>query len=128
MHAGREAEIGSAGVGSPSGATSPPNGTASGDGSSGANTKSNFAFLSQLLPRAITPTYIQSQWSFAQFRLPGSEKTPTRSIAAFGGQERETFLVVCADGTFFKCRFDPVLGGECMREDWQRFLFSDEEE
>ena len=90
------------------------------------NTKSSFAFLSQLLPRTLTPTYIQSQWSFAQFRLPGSERSPTRSIAAFGGQDRETFLVVCADGTFFKCRFDPVRGGDCTREDWQRFLFGDE--
>ena len=75
----------------------------------------------------LTPAYIQSQWSFAQFRLPGSEKTPTRAIAAFGGRERSTFLVVCADGTFFKCRFDPVRGGECTRDDWQRFLIGDDD-
>jgi len=92
-----------------------------------ANPRSNFSFLQRLLPTVLTPTYIQSQWSFAQFRLPGSEKTPTRAIAAFGGQERSTFLVVCSDGTFFKCRFDPVRGGECTREDWQRFLLSDDE-
>jgi len=93
------------------------------------NPKSNFAFLSGLLPKSLTPTYIQSQWSFAQFRLPGSEKTLTRSIAAFG-QERNarTFLVVSADGTFFKCSFDTVKGGECSREDWQRFLVADEED
>ena len=30
----------------------------------------NFAFLGSMLPKAITPTYFQSQWSFAQFRLP----------------------------------------------------------
>ena len=94
----------------------------------GGNTKSNFAFLSSLLPRSITPTYIQSQWSFAQFRLPGSEKSPTRSIAAFGGAERETFLVVCADGTFFKCHFDPVRGGECTSEVRQQFLSGEEDE
>jgi len=94
----------------------------------GGNTKSNFAFLSSLLPRSITPTYIQSQWSFAQFRLPGSEKSPTRSIAAFGGTERETFLVVCADGTFFKCHFDPVRGGECTSEVRQQFLSGEEDE
>ena len=90
------------------------------------NPRSNFSFLQRLLPTVLTPTYIQSQWSFAQFRLPGSEKTPTRAIAAFG-QERSTFLVVCADGTFFKCRFDPVRGGEATREDWQRFLLADGE-
>jgi WD40 repeat protein len=92
------------------------------------NARSSFSFLSKLLPTALTPTYIVSQWSFAQFRLPGSEKTPTRSIAAFGGQDREAFLVVCADGTFFKCRFDAQKGGECVREDWQRFLFGDDEQ
>ena len=93
-----------------------------------ANTRSSFSFLSKLLPTALTPTYIQSQWSFAQFRLPGSEKQPTRAIAAFGGNERSTFLVVCADGTFFKCSFDMIKGGDCVREDWQRFLEADEEE
>jgi len=91
------------------------------------NARSSFAFLGSMLPRAITPSYIQSQWSFAQFRLPGSEKTPTRSIAAFGSSDRETFLIVCADGTFFKCRFDAVKGGECVRDDWQRFLFGEED-
>jgi hypothetical protein len=92
------------------------------------NPRSNFSFLQRLLPTSLTPTYIQSQWSFAQFRLPSSEKQLTRAIAAFSGQERSTFLVVCADGTFFKCRFDPVRGGEATREDWQRFLFGDDEE
>ena len=37
-------------------------------------------------------------------------------------------LVVCADGTFFKCRFDPVNGGECTREDWQKFLLPEDDE
>ena len=91
-----------------------------------ANQRSSFSFLGRLLPTSLTPTYIQSQWSFAQFRLPGSEKIATRSIAAFGA-ERSTFLVVCADGTFFKCRFDPVKGGDCTREDWQRFLLGEDE-
>ena len=95
---------------------------------SAANARSSLSFLSKLLPTSLTPTYIQSQWSFAQFRLPGSEKQHTRSIAAFGGQDRSTFLVICADGTFFKCRFDLVKGGECTREDWQRFLLGDDEE
>ncbi len=92
------------------------------------NPRSTFAFLGNLLPKALTPTYIQSQWSFAQFRLPGSEKALTRSIAAFSGSDPTTFLVVCADGTFFKCRFDSAVGGECQREDWQRFLGDDDDE
>ena len=109
-------------------ASSPAAPASPGAAAADANPQSRFSFLQRLLPTALTPTYIQSQWSFAQFRLPGSEKTSTRAIAAFGGQERSTFLVVCADGTFFKCRFDPVRGGECTREDWQRFLFGEDEE
>ena len=45
------------------------------------NPRSNFAFLGGLLPKAITPTYFQSQWSFAQFRLPGSAKNLTSTPA-----------------------------------------------
>ena len=111
-------------------AASPPAAfpAAGGDASAPDNPRSNFAFLGGLLPKAITPTYFQSQWSFAQFRLPGSEKTLTKNICAFGPPGSHTFLVVSADGTFFKCRFDPVKGGDCVREDWQRFLFGDDDE
>ena len=35
------------------------------------NTTSRLSFLSRVLPTALTPSYIQSQWSFAQFRLAG---------------------------------------------------------
>lgn len=64
------------------------------------NPRSSFAFLSGLLPRSLTPSYIQSQWSFAQFRLPGSEKAPTRVVCAFGADER-SFLVLRS------CKFTP---------------------
>jgi len=100
---------------------------ASSSGTAPENPRSNFAFLQNLLPTSITPTYIQSQWSFAQFRLPGSEKNLMRTIGAFGAEGSNTFLVVSADGTFFKCGFDPIKGGECFREDWQHFLHPDEE-
>mmetsp|Transcript_25653 Transcript_25653/g.43840 ORF Transcript_25653/g.43840 Transcript_25653/m.43840 type:complete len:103 (+) Transcript_25653:3-311(+) len=100
-----------------------------GDAGGSDNPKSSFGFLSGLLPKSLTPTYIQSQWSFAQFRLPHSEKVRTRSIAAFSQETgTRTILVVSADGTFFKCGFDPVKGGECSREDWQRFLLPEEDD
>jgi len=101
------------------------------------NPRSRMQFLQNLLPNSITPTYIQSQWSFAQFRLPDSEKKLSRSVAAFGQEsstarrdhnEPKSFIVVSADGTFYKCSFDPVKGGECSRSDWQRFLIPDEDE
>ena len=78
-----------------------------------------------------TPTSTASPFPLAPRRLTARlhpAQVPTRSIAAFDGQEHEAFLVVCADGTFFKCRFDPVRGGEATRDDWQRFLFGEEEE
>ena len=93
------------------------------------NPRSSFAFLQSVLPTRFTPTYVQSQWSFAQFRLPGSEKgTLTRTICAFGADGGHSFLVVSADGTFFKCGFDPVKGGDCHREEWQRFLLPESQE
>ena len=118
-----EAEAEAAAAAAAAAAASPTAAAAAENG----NARSSFSFLQRLLPTALTPTYIQSQWSFAQFRLPGSDKQLTRAISAFGGSERSTFLVVCADGTFFKCRFDPVRGGECTREDWQRFLAEEDE-
>ena len=60
--------------------------------------------------------------------LPGSEKNLTKNLCAFGPPGSHTFLVVSADGTFFKCSFDPVKGGDCTREDWQRFLIPEEDE
>ena len=98
---------------------------AASDAAATENQKSSFAFLQTLLPKSLTPAYIQSQWSFAQFRLPGSERTLTRTISAFSPGESNTFIVVSADGTVFKCGFDPVKGGDCYREDWQRFLVPD---
>lgn len=92
------------------------------------NTRSSFHFLTRVLPTSFTPSYIQSQWSFAQFRLPNSEKETQRAVAAFSGNDRSTFFVVCADGNFFKCRFDLAKGGEAVREVWSRFLQEGEED
>jgi len=44
--------------------------------------------------------------------LPGSEKSLTKNLCAFGPPGSHSFLVVSADGTFFKCSFDPVKGGD----------------
>ena len=153
-----EAAAAAAAAAAPPTPTLQANSAAAGGGDSTPdNPRSNFAFLGGLLPKAITPTYFQSQWSFAQFRLPGSEKnltltptpiptqpltiTPTltltlpgseknltKNLCAFGPPGSHTFLVVSADGTFFKCSFDPLKGGDCTREDWQRFLIPPEDE
>ena len=48
----------------------------------------------------ILPRYFSSEWSFAQFRVPEG-----RSICAFGA-EPNTIIVVSADGSFNKAKFD----------------------
>ena len=58
----------------------------------------------------------------------GSERALTRTICAFAPENTNSFLVVSADGTFYKCGFDPIRGGECYREDWQRFLMPEDDE
>ena len=44
------------------------------------------------------------------------------------GVESPQLPAEASDGTFFKCRFDPVNGGECTREDWQKFLLPEDDE
>eukprot|EP00002_Diphylleia_rotans_P005515 TRINITY_DN1466_c0_g1_i4.p1 TRINITY_DN1466_c0_g1~~TRINITY_DN1466_c0_g1_i4.p1 ORF type:complete len:363 (-),score=77.44 TRINITY_DN1466_c0_g1_i4:567-1655(-) len=79
------------------------------------NPKSSLSFLKGVLPK-----YFGSEWSFAQFHGP-----KTRSISAFG-QEKNTLIVVCADGSYYKCSFDPAKGGECKQEKFCRFVGTDE--
>ena len=74
------------------------------------NQKSALSFLGAALP-----SYFLSEWSFAQFRVPDY-----RSICAFG-QDPFTIVCLCADGSYYKARFDPVLGGEMQRVDYARF-------
>jgi WD40 repeat protein len=72
-----------------------------------ANSKSNLSFLGG---------YFQSQWSFAQLRIPDY-----RAIVAFG-QDPNTLVVLCADGSYVKAKWDPLLGGEMTKVDHASFL------
>lgn len=65
------------------------------------NQKSSLSALS-----AVLPSYFQSQWSFAQLRVPDY-----RSICCFG-RDMNTVVCLCADGGYYKAKFDPVMGGE----------------
>ncbi|KAF4706702.1 WD repeat domain phosphoinositide-interacting protein 3 [Perkinsus olseni] len=49
--------------------------------------------------------YFGSEWSFARFRVPDY-----RCIACFGSTTN-TVAVMCADGSYYKAKFDPVFGG-----------------
>ncbi|KAG1338187.1 autophagy-related protein 18c [Cocos nucifera] len=77
----------------------------------GANPSSSLSFM-----RGVLPKYFSSEWSFAQFHLPEA----TRYIAAFGA--RNTVVIVGMDGSFYRCSFDPVNGGEMVQQEYIRFL------
>merc|ERR1712028_214096 len=75
------------------------------------NKRSNLSFM-----KAVLPKYFSSEWSFAQFSLPSTCKT----LCAFGNDEN-SFVVVTADGEFYKCTFDADRGGECKNERYDKF-------
>ncbi|KAG6416018.1 hypothetical protein SASPL_123439 [Salvia splendens] len=84
----------------------------------------------------VLPKYFSSEWSFAQFHFPGI----TQFITTFGSQN--TVIVVGLDGSallmisnsfllclhvrptisFYRCSFDPVNGGEMVKQEYVRFL------
>jgi len=80
------------------------------------NSKSSFSFMKGILPK-----YFSSEWSFAQFRVP-----ETRTICAFG-QEKNTLIVVCADGSFFKAVFDSN-SGDCEKTSYSKFIAAEEDD
>jgi len=80
-----------------------------------ANPKSNFSFMKSILPK-----YFSSEWSFAQFRVP-----EVRTIVAFGS-EKNSIIVVSADGSFYKATFDPdKVGQECVQELDEKYIKGD---
>ncbi|KAK8638639.1 hypothetical protein V6N13_137053 [Hibiscus sabdariffa] len=65
----------------------------------------------------VLPKYFSSEWSVAQFRLPeGSQYT-----AAFG-QQKNTVMIIGMDGSFRRCQFDPVNGGQMTQMEEHNFL------
>ncbi|KAL5711565.1 Autophagy-related protein 18d [Ranunculus cassubicifolius] len=77
----------------------------------GANPGSSFSFMKGVLPK-----YFSSEWSFAQFYLPET----VRYVAAFGSHN--TVIIVGMDGSFYRCSFDAVNGGEMTQQEYVRFL------
>ncbi|KAM0883743.1 hypothetical protein ACQ4PT_031439 [Festuca glaucescens] len=80
----------------------------------GSNASSSLSFMKGILPR-----YFSSEWSFAQFHLP----EVTRYIVAFGAQN--TVMMVGLDGSFYRCIFDQVNGGQMSQKEYSRFLKAD---
>ncbi|KAJ2416833.1 Phosphatidylinositol 3,5-bisphosphate-binding protein [Coemansia sp. IMI 209128] len=75
------------------------------------NRQSNLKFMKDLLPK-----YFSSEWSFAHFRVANE----VRCICGFGS-ERNSVVVLCADGTAQKYSFDSYRGS-CVREWYRKFI------
>jgi hypothetical protein len=73
--------------------------------------------------KGVLPKYFSSEWSFAQFRVPEE----TRAIVAFGPQ-KNTLIVVCANGSYYRCSFDANQGGEMVQQEYERIMKHEEAE
>lgn len=71
--------------------------------------------------RGVLPKYFNSEWSVAQFRLPEG----SHYIVAFGHQ-KNTVVILGMDGSFYRCQFDTVNGGEMTQLEYHNFLKPEE--
>ena len=69
----------------------------------------------------VLPKYFSSEWSVAQFRL----NEGSQYIVAFGHQ-KNTVVILGMDGSFYRCQFDPVTGGEMTQLEYHNFLKPEE--
>ncbi|KAJ4453902.1 putative Autophagy-related protein 18d [Paratrimastix pyriformis] len=74
------------------------------------------SFLSPVIP------YFGGSWSFAQFHIPGADRSPhpIRSICAF--TPANELIVATSEGMFYKCRFQEGAPGPCQVLQESRFL------
>lgn len=70
--------------------------------------------------KGVLPKYFSSEWSVAQFRLPGDSEY----IVTFG-HEKNTLLILGLDGSFIRCKFDPASGKEMTQLEIHNFLKSE---
>lgn len=71
--------------------------------------------------KGVLPKYFHSEWSVAQFRLPEG----SHYIVAFGHQ-KNTIVVLGMDGSFYRCEYDPISGGEMKQLECYNFLRPDQ--
>ncbi|KAI4374328.1 hypothetical protein MLD38_012335 [Melastoma candidum] len=67
--------------------------------------------------KGVLPKYFSSEWSVAQFHLPEG----SQYVVAFGHQ-KNTVVILGMDGSFYRCQFDPVAGGEMVQLEYRSFL------
>ncbi|CAO2836711.1 unnamed protein product [Amaranthus hypochondriacus] len=73
--------------------------------------------------KGVLPKYFSSEWSMAQFHL----QEGTQYIVSFSQQEN-TVLIVGMNGSFYRCSFDPIAGGEMKQLEYRNFLNPETEE
>ncbi|PKA57663.1 Autophagy-related protein 18a [Apostasia shenzhenica] len=71
--------------------------------------------------KGVLPKYFHSEWSVAQFRLHDG----SQYIVAFGHQ-KNTIVIAGMDGSFYRCEYDPVSGGEMRQLECYNFLRPDQ--
>ncbi|KAL5561512.1 hypothetical protein UlMin_031259 [Ulmus minor] len=71
--------------------------------------------------KGVLPKYFSSEWSVAQFRLVEN----SQYIVAFGHM-KNTIIILGMDGSFYRCQFDPVNGGEMNQLEYHNFLKPEE--
>ncbi|KAF8006539.1 hypothetical protein BT93_K0747 [Corymbia citriodora subsp. variegata] len=89
-------------------------GSASDSSSAITSSNSSLSFI-----RGVLPKYFSSEWSVAQYHL--REGSPY--IVAFG-HEKNTVVILGMDGSFYRCQFDQVTGGEMTQLEYHNFLES----
>ncbi|PIN26991.1 putative WD40 repeat protein [Handroanthus impetiginosus] len=67
--------------------------------------------------KGVLPKYFSSEWSVAQFRI----QEGVRHIVTFG-HKKDTIIIISTDGRFYRCKFDPVAGGEMTQLECHNFL------
>ena len=53
--------------------------------------------------------YLNSEWSFAKYRLPSKEK----NIIGFNQKNEDSIIVITQNGKYFQSKFDDKIVGEC---------------
>lgn len=73
--------------------------------------------------KGVLPKYFSSEWSVARIHL----NEGLQYVVGFGHQ-RNTVVILGMDGSFYRCEFDPVGGGEMSVVECHNFLKPEEKE
>lgn len=71
--------------------------------------------------KGVLPKYFSSEWSVARYRL----NEGLQYVVGFGHQ-KNTVVILGMDGSFYRCEFDPLAGGEMTVVECRNFLKPDE--